>query len=253
MKPIFAFSAPSFLAGRDLANVASVSLTEIDPRLAPTEIRVLCDVTNPLCGPSGASHIYGPQKGAVPSEIAKLDAGLAHLAGVVRRDCAPGVERDYAEEPGAGAAGGLGFGLMAFTGAKLIPGVDFMLTAAGFDEKALLADLVITGEGRLDHQSAFGKVPAGVAGRGIAAGTPVIAIGGAIEGDMQALFDAGVCAVEACVCSTIPLSEAMEKAPALLVDAAERIIRSIALGMRLTKSAEEGLPDKPSLCLSPGV
>ncbi|MCL1805539.1 MAG: glycerate kinase [Clostridiales bacterium] len=225
-------SAAPLLAGKHLAGLAAIDLSGIDPRLADTEISVLCDVTNPLCGPGGASYIYGPQKGADPAEMAQLDAGLDRLAGLVKRD----LGLDLAEAPGAGAAGGLGFGLMAFAGARLLRGVDFMLDAAGFDEKARLADLVITGEGRLDHQSAFGKTPAGVARRGAALGKPVAAVGGAIAGGAQtmaALREAGVGAIEACVCAPMPLEEAMEKAPALLADASERLMHSVALGTRL--------------------
>jgi glycerate kinase len=220
-------SAASFLAGKHLAEVAAVDLSHVDNRLKTVEISVLCDVTNPLCGPAGASYVYGPQKGAGPMEQALLDDGLAHLAEVVRR-C---TGSDYATAPGAGAAGGLGFGLMAFAGAKLLPGIDFMLNAAGFDEKGRQADLVVTGEGRLDRQSAFGKTPAGIARRGVALGTPVVAVGGAIEGGMDDLYKAGISAAEACVCAPMPLAEAMEKAPALLADAAERLMRGIALGL----------------------
>ena len=224
----------TFLAGKHLADIAAIDLSRIDPRLASTEISVLCDVTNPICGPNGAAYIYGPQKGAGPVEMALLDDGLAHLADLVKRD----LGLDLAETPGAGAAGGLGFGLMAFTGARLLRGVDFMLDAAGFDEKARRADLIITGEGRLDHQSAFGKAPAGVAHRGAALGTPVAAIGGAIDGGaltMQALCEAGIGAIEACVCAPMPLDEAMEKAPVLLTDASERLMRGLSLGMLMGK------------------
>ncbi|MDR0469946.1 MAG: glycerate kinase, partial [Peptococcaceae bacterium] len=229
-QPLPAQPSPSvFLAGRHLSDIAAIDLSGLDPRLLSTEILVLCDVTNPLCGPLGASHVYGPQKGADPTEIALLDEGLSHLAALIQQS----TNRDLAELPGAGAAGGLGFGLMAFTNAKLHPGIDFMLTAADFDDKISRADLVITGEGRLDRQSAFGKTPAGIAHRCAASGTPVIAIGGAIEGSMSALYEAGISAIEAAVCAPIPLAEAMEKAPAYLTDAAERIIRAISLGSRL--------------------
>jgi len=220
-----------YLSGGYLMEVASIDLSGVDARLAGAEILVLCDVSNPLCGPTGASYIYGPQKGAGAAEKAILDKGLAHLAQIVRRD----LNMDLAEIPGAGAAGGLGFGLMAFTGASLQPGVDIILDASGFDDKANEADLIITGEGRLDHQSAFGKTPAGIARRGMALGVPVIAIGGAIEGNLEALYEAGVGAVEAGASYPMPLSEAIEKAPALIADAAERIMRSIMLGMRMRK------------------
>ena len=222
-------TAHAFLAGKHLADIASIDLSQMDPRLAETEISVLCDVTNPLCGPDGAAYVYGPQKGAGPAEIALLDEGLAHLAAIVRRDTG----RDLADRPGAGAAGGLGFGLMAFAGATLKRGVDFLLDASGFDAKAREADLIITGEGKLDSQSAYGKVPAGVARRGAAAGVPVLAIGGAIDGDLSALYRAGVSAAQACVCNPMTLSEAMEGADALLEDAAERLMRTVQAGMHM--------------------
>ena len=223
----------TFLAGKHLAEVAAMDLSALDPRLAATEISVLCDVTNPLCGPSGAAYIYGPQKGAGPAEMALLDEGLAHLSGIVTRS----IGLDNGNTPGAGAAGGLGFGLMTFTGAKLLPGIEFLLNASGFDEKAAKADLIITGEGRLDHQSAFGKTPAGIAQRGKALGVPVIALGGAIEGSLDQLYRAGVATAEAGVCAPMSLAEAMDGAGAYLEDAAERIMRAVALGMGLKEKA----------------
>ena len=222
------------LAGKHLADVAAVDLSRIDPRLADVGISVLCDVTNPLCGSTGAAHIYGPQKGAGPAVIQQLDEGLASLSRIVLRD----LGLDLADTPGAGAAGGLGFGLMAFTGARLIPGADFLLDASCFDDKARLANLVVTGEGKLDHQSALGKTPARVASRAAALGVPVVALGGAIEGSLDALYQVGITAAEACVCAPMRLEDAMANAGPYLVDAAERIMRAIALGTRLGNSAD---------------
>jgi glycerate kinase len=217
-----------------LHKIEHIDVSGLDPRLQKTELVTMCDVDNPLYGENGAAYIYGPQKGAGPELIPLLDEGLARLAGIVRRDLGLAL----ADTPGAGAAGGLGFGLMAFTGAKLMPGVDFLLDASGFDGKARDADLIITGEGKLDHQSAFGKTPAGIARRGKALGIPVAAIGGAIDGSLASLYEAGVSAAEACVCAPMSLADAMEHAGAYLEGATERLMRAVALGMNLR-------PDKP--------
>jgi glycerate kinase len=122
------------------------------------EVVAVTDVDNPLCGPSGASAMFGPQKGATPDDVHRLDQALRHLAAVAARD----LGMDRSRDPGAGAAGGLGFGLLAFTGARLRPGVDVVMDAVGFEDRIRRADLVITGEGSLDEQSLRGKVPAGV-------------------------------------------------------------------------------------------
>ncbi|MDP9300001.1 MAG: glycerate kinase, partial [Actinomycetota bacterium] len=130
----------------------------IDPRVHVADIVGLTDVDNPLCGPMGASATFGPQKGASPDDVWDLDYALGHLAAVAYRD----LGLDLQHEPGAGAAGGLGFGLLAFCGASLRPGVDVVMEAIGFDDELSGADLAITGEGAFDEQSLHGKVPAGV-------------------------------------------------------------------------------------------
>jgi glycerate kinase len=155
--------------GAALLDLVSIDLSRLDPRIAQTEVTGVTDVDNPLCGPSGASATYGPQKGATDEIVWVLDRALGHLAAVVARDL--GV--DLRDEPGAGAAGGLGFGLMAFCGAKLRPGVDVVMETLGFERALITADLVITGEGSLDEQSLRGKVVAGVLRRAAEAGLPV--------------------------------------------------------------------------------
>jgi len=144
--------------GAALLNLARIDARGIDPRLATVDCVGLTDVDNPLCGPTGASATYGPQKGASPEDVWDLDRALGHLAAVVYRD----LGLDVQHEPGAGAAGGLGFGLLAFCGASLRPGVDAVMEAVGFDDQIRGADLVVTGEGTFDEQSLHGKVPAGV-------------------------------------------------------------------------------------------
>jgi glycerate kinase len=168
-------------AGRELApggaallGLDRIDAAGLDPAAARARVSVACDVDNPLTGPSGASAVYGPQKGASPDDVALLDRALGRLADVIRRDL--GV--DVREVPGAGAAGGLGAGLVAFLGASLRPGIDVVMNAAGFAERLERADLVITGEGALDEQSLHGKVPAGVLRRAREAGTQVVILCG---------------------------------------------------------------------------
>jgi len=144
--------------GAALLNLARIDARGIDPRLATVDCVGLTDVDNPLCGPTGASATYGPQKGASPEDVWDLDRALGHLAAVAYRD----LGLDLQHEPGAGAAGGLGFGLLAFCGASLRPGVDVVMEAVGFDDQIRGADLVVTGEGTFDEQSLHGKVPTGV-------------------------------------------------------------------------------------------
>lgn len=160
--------------GAALLDLAAIDTRGLDPRLQRTSVTVLADVDNPLCGPSGASAVYGPQKGATPDDVALLDAALGHLAAVVHRDL--GI--DLGDEPGAGAAGGLGFGLMAFCGARLRPGVQVVIDAQDLERRADAADLIVTGEGSFDEQSMRGKVPDGVRRVAELAGVPLIVVCG---------------------------------------------------------------------------
>jgi glycerate 2-kinase len=160
--------------GAALTGLARIDLAAMHPRLAHVVVSGACDVDNPLTGPAGASAVYGPQKGASPDDVSLLDHALAHLAAVVERDL--GVALD--DEPGAGAAGGLGFGLLAFCGARLRPGVEVVMDALGLPSRIARADLVITGEGSLDAQSMHGKTPAGVLEASSLAGVPVVIVCG---------------------------------------------------------------------------
>lgn len=139
--------------GGTLGDVARIDVTGIDKRIAGLEITAMCDIENPLFGPRGAAYVFGPQKGADTAAVELLDAGLRHLAATVARD----IGINCAEEPGAGAAGGLGFGMRAFLGARLRLGIDTALEASGFDVLLQDADLVVTGEGRLDAQSGMAR------------------------------------------------------------------------------------------------
>jgi glycerate kinase len=171
-------------AGRDLGpggeallGLAAIDVGGLDASVREARVVVACDVDNPLTGPSGASAVYGPQKGASPEDVAVLDRALGRYADVIDRDL--GI--DVRELPGAGAAGGLGAGLVAFCGAELRPGVEVVMDAVGFSSRLERAALVVTGEGKLDAQSLHGKVPAGVMRRALEAGTEVLILCGRSE------------------------------------------------------------------------
>ncbi|HEY8532072.1 MAG TPA: glycerate kinase [Limnochorda sp.] len=226
--------------GAALARLARVDLGGLDPRLAQVEVVVACDVDNPLTGERGASAVYGPQKGATPEMVQELDAALAHYADVVE-----GVlGRSIRNTPGAGAAGGLGFGLMAFAGARLQRGIDLALDTLQADRHFAGASLVITGEGRVDRQTLHGKVPFGVAQRAAARGIPVVAVGGSIgplpPEAMEQLRAAGILAVVPIVESPCTLEEAMEpqNTQERLERAGERIARLVGIGLALQAKAD---------------
>jgi glycerate kinase len=167
--------------GEPLSLLQYIDMSGIDPRLRECEVLGATDVSNPLCGPEGASIVYGPQKGATPDVALRLDAALRHYAEVIERDLGVAV----ADVPGAGAAGGLGAGLIAFLGASIRPGIDVIAEAVQLAERIRGADLVLTGEGRLDGQTAFGKTVAGVARISAAEGVPVIAVPGSLGGGWE--------------------------------------------------------------------
>ena len=204
--------------GASLASLARIDVSELDPRLRSLELRVLCDVQNPLLGPEGASAIYGPQKGADAHCVAELDRALANYAAVLQRDLGASV----ADVPGAGAAGGLAAGLMAFCGASLVSGFVAVSEAALLAERIAEADLVITGEGRLDTQSAYGKTVAGVAALARDARVPCLAVAGLLEGSAQL---PGLVDREASTPPGLAVEEAMARADELVPAAVERLLR----------------------------
>ncbi|MFF9858606.1 glycerate kinase [Streptomyces tendae] len=178
--------------GGGLAGLASADLSGLDPRLSDVELVLASDVDNPLTGPKGAPAVYGPQKGASPDDVTALDAALAHFAKVVERTETVGARAaEYAASPGAGAAGGIGFGAMLL-GARFRPGIEVMLDVLGFAPALERADLVITGEGSLDEQTLHGKAPAGVAAAARAAGREVVAVCGRLALPAEALGRAGI-------------------------------------------------------------
>jgi glycerate kinase len=214
--------------GLALKRLARIHVGGVHANWKETEVDVACDVTNPLTGPHGASAVYGPQKGATPEMVAELDAALHLFAEILRRDLGVDVEH----MPGAGAAGGLGAGLVAFSGARLRPGAEMVMEAVHLDERLNQADLVITGEGRLDSQTArFGKGPAGVARHAKHAGIPVVAIGGSVadETELRLLFDG----LEATVVEPGTLEQAIARARPLLVRASTRLMWLLLTGRRL--------------------
>lgn len=216
------------LGGEALSSLASIDVSGMDRRLAGTEVIVACDVTNPLTGPEGASAVYGPQKGATPDMVARLDSALAHYAEVVREQLHVDVERSE----GAGAAGGLGAGLMAFLHALLRPGVEIVIEATHLAERMVGADLVLTGEGRLDSQTKRGKTPMGVARVARQMGIPVVGVAGQVSADADELHDLGFAALIGITDGPMTLAESLQHAEILLHRTGARIMRLARLDIR---------------------
>ncbi|WP_346353717.1 glycerate kinase [Azotosporobacter soli] len=217
--------------GAALARLETVDLSALDARLAETEIWVACDVDNPLCGPQGASAVYGPQKGATSEMVAQLDAALAVYAGIMTE----ATGRAVAEKPGTGAAGGLGAGLLWLTNARLRPGVEMVLEVAEFEKQLLDTDWVLTGEGRTDQQTAFGKAPIGVASAAKRHAVPVALLSGGLSQGWQAVLEAGIDAAASVVPGPMRLEECLAAGEELVADGAERLCLLLALGEKLKK------------------
>lgn len=209
--------------GGELSKLRRIDMSRLDPRAKDAEFIVACDVDNPLTGERGAAYVYAPQKGATPDMLPKLDANLRHFAKVVREQLGIDVEH----VPGAGAAGGLGAGLMAFLGAKLRPGTEIVFELIGLEERIRDADLVITGEGQIDAQTAFGKTPVGVAKLAKKYGKPVIAVAGAIGDGADVVHAHGIDAVFSIANRPMTLDEAMDNVLRLLADFGEQLGRLI--------------------------
>jgi glycerate kinase len=174
--------------GGALGKLHHIDISGIDPRLADIDILVACDVTNPLCGENGASYVFGPQKGATVEMIKTLDSNLAHYADMIKEQFG----KDVASQPGAGAAGGLGAGLMAFTHCRLQKGIDIVIEYTGLREKLTDATFCFTGEGRIDSQTKFGKTPYGVAKTAKENSVPVIAVSGCVGTGVEELYQEGI-------------------------------------------------------------
>ena len=226
--------------GSALADVASIDLSGLDPRLAGLEIRVACNQHNVLTGPTGVARVFGPQKGATPAQVEHLDAAMTAWARVLRRDCAETLDRlglDVAGGPGTGASGGLGAGLAAGLGAVLLPRFDVLLDHVDLDGMLAQADLVITAEGAVDFQTPHGKIPAEVARRAKLHGKPVIALAGTIGEGATDVYDAGIDAFASILSVPMPLEEAVENGARLLSEAAEHAIRLLLIGSSIAASA----------------
>jgi glycerate kinase len=213
-----------------ITDLSVVDLAGLDPRLGEMELRVACDVTNPLLGEHGAAATYGPQKGAWPEDVVALEAWLTHFADLLEK--AAGTRaRDI---PGSGAAGGASFGLLCVAprmrSFELVPGIDVVMEETGFAERLMGVDLVVTGEGRIDEQTAYGKTALGVARRAAAAGVPCLAVGGGITPEgVAALAKVGAVAVPM-TDRPMTLQRAMSEAPILVAAAGQRLARVVELG-----------------------
>lgn len=207
--------------GEGLASLHRVDVSNMDARIKECKITAACDVDNPLCGPTGASHVFGPQKGADEEMIKILDNNLSNYADVIKRD----LNIEIKDVPGAGAAGGMGGGLLAFFNTKLKSGVEIVIETTNLEENIKDADLVITGEGMIDYQTAFGKTPFGVAMLAKKYNIPVIAIAGGIGKGTEILYDKGITSIFSIVDKPMQLEEAVEDASILLEKATERIMR----------------------------
>ena len=215
--------------GKALAGLAGIDLSGLDKRLQETTIMVACDVDNPLCGERGASAVYGPQKGATPAMVAELDAALGVYAAVAEQATGKAI----ACCAGAGAAGGLGAGLLFFTNAQLRPGVEIVLEAAGFASMVQGADLVITGEGRTDFQTAYGKAPVGVAKVAKQYNIPVVCLAGGLGQGADNVLNHGIDGLMSVIPAPMNLEQCMENGDQLIEAATARLCRLVKVGMSI--------------------
>lgn len=213
--------------GADLRQVADLDLTGLHPALAESEITVMCDVKNPLTGPEGATYTFGKQKGGTPEILDQLEAGMINYASVLREK----MKIDVDQMAGSGAAGGLGAALRVFLHAELKSGIETVLDLIDFDGLLKDVDLVVTGEGRMDWQSAFGKVPSGVGMRCRKMGVPAVAIVGGMGDGAEKIYDFGVDSIVTTINGAMDISEALDRAEELYADAADRLFRMIRVGL----------------------
>lgn len=209
------------LGGKNLKNIHHIEMEGLDKRLEKVKIAILSDVRNPLCGPGGAARVFSPQKGAQPQMVLELEDGLGHLARIIKKDL--GIE--IVNRPGAGAAGGLGAGLMAFLGARVSSGIETILELTDLKTYVKKADLVITGEGKLDRQTVYGKAPMGVARLARRYSRPVIGISGMLGPGSELLYQHGFTSIFSIIEKPVTLSQAMQETEVLLSNTAERLMR----------------------------
>lgn len=209
--------------GKSLEHVSRIDDSGAMEEIKQATFTVMCDVTNPLTGPKGATHVFGPQKGAVGDILTRLESGMVHYQNVLETY----LGQEIGTVKGLGAAGGLGAALYAFLGAQMKSGIDVVLNLCQFESMLDGVDFVVTGEGKTDFQSAYGKVIYGIAKRCKANGIPVFVISGALEGDLDSLYDIGVVSMASTVCKITSIEEAMEHAEENLYHAAVRVFRTI--------------------------
>jgi glycerate kinase len=214
--------------GAALARLAQIDLSAVDPRLQQVSVTAACDVDNPLCGPHGASAVFGPQKGATPEMVTQLDAALSHFGLLLQQ----ATGREVLNAPGAGAAGGMGAALLGMLNARLRPGIEIVIETLRLEEALRDADLVITGEGRLDSQSIHGKTPIGVARVAKRYGLPVIGIAGSLSKDYQVVHQHGIDAAFSVLDRVVTLEEALTDA----ADNLEVTARNVAAVWKLAQS-----------------
>ena len=207
--------------GGALAKLHTIDLSNLDERLKYVSVEVACDVNNPLCGKEGASYVFGPQKGATREMIEILDQNLSHYAEVIKEK----LGKDVISKAGAGAAGGLGAGLMAFLDVKLKSGIEMVIEYANLEEKVRDADMVWTGEGSIDFQTQYGKTPLGVAMIAKKYNKPVIALAGRVGNDIDVLYDKGIDAIFGIMRGVTSIEEALVKGPENVEKTSENIIR----------------------------
>ena len=217
--------------GEDLEKVCAIDVSNLDHRVSGAKITVMCDVTNPLCGENGATWTFGAQKGATPEMQARLEVGMVNYRDVIRRQFA--IDPDAIK--GAGAAGGLGAALMVFLGGEMKSGIDTVLDLIGFDKRLEDTDLVVTGEGRTDWQSCFGKVMQGVGERATKKGVVAVGLSGSLGRDAAQLVAPGIMSLMTTVDAPTPLEEALGRAEELYYLGAVRMFRFIKAGMALKK------------------
>lgn len=213
--------------GKFLSKISSVDTKNMHPGIKDCNITVICDVSNPLTGPKGATHIFGAQKGADEKTLDLLESGMKNYSKIMSDYLGIDIE----SIPGAGAAGGLGAALVGFLGAALKPGIETVLDFVGFDKLLEGVDIVITGEGRIDGQSVFGKVPVGIARRCSGRKIPVVAIVGSMGQDAQKVYDYGISSIIPVINAAMPLEEALSRSRELMEDAADRLFRLLKVGM----------------------
>lgn len=215
---------PIGFGGAELANIVKIDVQQLDPRLQQVHIEVACDVNNPLCGECGASAIFGPQKGATPEMVKQLDAALSHFAEIAERDCG----KQIRDQAGAGAAGGMGGSLLLLPSVQLKAGIQIVLDRLHLIDYVKDADVVITGEGRIDAQSIMGKTPIGVARTAKQFNKPVIAIAGCLREDYDVVFDHGIDAVFPIIHQLGDLSDILKQGEQNLISTAQNVARVLA-------------------------